>query len=146
MSGQLCKHCRRISLSMLISGFEHPLDYDSMASSRSSCSLCTLFFSCYKDQMCVTHNSNKACDGKHTGRLRWATRMTTATSIRVGMVKLDAYHFGPFVDIWASQGMTQVRQFCEHVTDSLTNVEIRRCTILACSHSDHSSQPIRHGI
>ncbi|RTE71991.1 hypothetical protein BHE90_013614 [Fusarium euwallaceae] len=110
MSSELCSACSKITLSMLIDGFQHPLDYNQVHQSKEHCRLCEIVSNAYKSQACVKHDKltalrgdkTKACKADHRGPLLWRVQQSEPGA-RWGMFKLDSQHYGSLHRISVSE-------------------------------------------
>ncbi|KAI8682154.1 HET domain-containing protein [Fusarium keratoplasticum] len=101
MASELCSACSNITLSMLIDGFQHPLDYNQVLQSKEHCRLCEIVSNAYKSQTCVKYDNltalrgdkTKACKVDHRGPLMWRLQQSEPGA-RWGMFKLDSQHYG----------------------------------------------------
>ncbi|KAI8680767.1 HET domain-containing protein [Fusarium sp. Ph1] len=101
MASELCSACSNVTLSMLIDGFQHPLDYNQVLQSKEHCRLCEIVSNAYKSQTCVKYDKLtalrgdqiKACKVDHLGPLIWRLQQSEPGA-RWGMFKLDSQHYG----------------------------------------------------
>ncbi|KAI1418324.1 HET-domain-containing protein [Hypoxylon sp. FL1857] len=64
MATELCTACSTITLSMLATGFKHPLDYHQALESKDDCQLCALLINAYDNQICANHSRDYILDSK----------------------------------------------------------------------------------
>lgn len=111
MASELCSACSKVTLSMLIDGFQHPLDYNQVLQSKANCRLCEIVSNAYKSQACVKHDKltalrgdkTKACKADHRGPLLWRVQQSEPGA-RWGMFKIDSQHYGSLHRISVSEG------------------------------------------
>lgn len=111
MASELCSACSNITLSMLIDGFQHPLDYNQVLQSKEHCRLCEIVSNAYKSQTCVKYDNltalrgdkTKDCKVDHRGPLMWRLQQSEPGA-RWGMFKLDSQHYGGLHRISVSEG------------------------------------------
>lgn len=101
MATEICAACNTITVSMLVNGFEHPLDYHQILESKNHCQFCALVANSYDTQICAKHV--KACDRIHHGRMIWRAS-PTGPGLRRGMFTLDSYHSSRSLSICVSEG------------------------------------------
>lgn len=108
MATELCTACSTITLSMLVNGFQHPLDYDHVVQSASRCRLCDILKIAYGSQICIKHDKNQTCDTDHHSPLLWRLE-PSGPGARWGIFKLDSQHYGDPFQLSVSEG----RAYCE---------------------------------
>jgi hypothetical protein len=96
--------CGSITLSMLVNGFQHPLNRDQVLQSAENCRLCEIMTVAYESQACIKHDKTQPCDADHQGQLLWRLE-SSGPGARWGMFKLDSHHYGDTFRLSVPEGI-----------------------------------------